>query len=68
LVQLTKEEVVTIRVLKQQRQSHCLTARTLGVSEGTVRYHLRRAAAGAVDGRKKQMLVERAGLVTTVKE
>jgi transposase len=68
LAKLTKEEVVTIRVLKQQRQSHCQTARTLGVSEGTVRYHLRRAAAGAADGRKKQMLLERSGLSSVVKE
>jgi len=26
-------------------------ARLLGVSEGTVRYHFRRTASGAVDGR-----------------
>ena len=68
MAKLTKEEVVTIRVLEQQGQSHSQTARTLGVSEGTVRYHLRRAAAGAVDGRKKPMLVERAGLTMAVKE
>jgi len=34
--------------------SHCQIARTLGVTEGTVRYHLRRQAAGAEDGRKRQ--------------
>jgi transposase len=51
-LRLSKEEIVTIRVLAAKGQNHCEIARTLGVSEGTVRYHLRRAAAGAVDGRQ----------------
>jgi len=50
-LRLTKEEVVTMRVLTEKGQNHCEIARTLGVTEGTVRYHLRRAAEGAVDGR-----------------
>ncbi len=41
---LRKEEIVTIRVLAEKGQNHCQVARSLGVSEGTVRYHLRRAA------------------------
>ena len=49
---LRAEEVVTIRVLAEKGASHCAIGRTLGVSEGTVRYHLRRAAAGAEDGRR----------------
>ena len=51
---LRAEEVVTIRVLAEKGSPHCQIARTLGVSEGTVRYHLRRAAAGAEDGRRRQ--------------
>jgi transposase len=51
---LRAEEVVTIRVLAEKGTSHCQIARTLGVSEGTVRYHLRRAAVGAEDGRRRQ--------------
>jgi len=51
-LRLTKEEVVTIRVLAEKGQNHCEIARALGVTEGTVRYHLRRAADGAEDGRR----------------
>lgn len=51
---LRAEEVVTIRVLAEKGANHCQIARTLGVSEGTVRYHLRRAADGARDGRRGQ--------------
>lgn len=50
-VRLRKEEVVTIRVLAEKGENHCAIARRLGVTEGTVRYHLRRAAEGAEDGR-----------------
>jgi transposase len=52
---LRAEEVVTIRVLAEKGASGCAIARQLGVSEGTVRYHLRRAAAGAEDGRRRQV-------------
>lgn len=45
---------MTIRVLAERGTSHCQIARTLGVTEGTVRYHLRRAAEGAEDGRRRQ--------------
>jgi len=51
---LRSEEIVTIRVLAEKGASHCAIGRTLGVAEGTVRYHLRRAAAGAEDGRRHQ--------------
>jgi transposase len=54
-LRLTEEEVVTIRVLAEKGQNHCQIARTVGVSEGTVRYHLRRAAEGAVDGRSQRL-------------
>jgi transposase len=49
---LRVEEVVTIRVLAEKGESHCQIARTLGVSEGAVRYQLRRV--GVEDGRRRQ--------------
>jgi len=49
---LRNEEIMTIQVLAQKGVAHTEVARQLGVSEGTVRYHLRRQAAGASDGRK----------------
>ena len=45
LATLTREQIVTIEVL-QQGQSQSQTARILGVSEGAVRYHLRRGTPG----------------------
>lgn len=48
---LSKEEIVTLRVLKGKGQKKTEIAATLGVTEGTVRYHLKRASSGAVDGR-----------------
>ena len=53
-VRLRQEEVVTIGVLAEKGQGRCEIARTLGVSEGTVRHHLKRAAAGAADGRSEK--------------
>lgn len=49
---LRREEIVTIVVLNEKGQNHCEIARTLGVTEGTVRYHLKQAVLGATDGRK----------------
>lgn len=51
---LSKEEVVTLKVLAEKGQNHCQIARTLGVCEGTVRYHLRRQCEGATDGRQER--------------
>jgi len=45
---------MTIGELADRGVNHCAIARTLEVTEGTVRYHLRRQADGAVDGRTKQ--------------
>lgn len=45
-----REEVVTQRVLAEMGQNHCQIARTVGGTEGTVRYHLSRAVEGAVAG------------------
>jgi len=48
---LSKEEVVTIEVLAATGQNHSEIARTLGVTEGTVRYHLKKQADPGPDGR-----------------
>lgn len=45
---------MTIQELARRGASGRSIARTLEVSEGAVRYHLRRQATGAVDGRSKQ--------------
>ena len=50
--QLEPEEIVTLQVLKQRGQSNTQIARTLGVSEGTVRYQLR--TQGKPDGRRNK--------------
>jgi len=54
-VKLRSEEIVTIPVLNSKGVSNCEAARTLEVSEGTIRYHLKRKASGAVDGRRQQV-------------
>src|SRR4051812_28252021 len=46
---LSAEEIVTLSVLKTKGQSNTQIAHTLGVSEGTIRYHLRHD--GQPDGR-----------------
>lgn len=46
---LSQEEIVTLKTLKTKGQSNCQIAKTLGVTEGAVRYHLRRD--GQRDGR-----------------
>jgi transposase len=55
VARLTREEVVTIQVLSDRQVPNREVARTLGVTEGTVRYHLRRQAEGAQDGRARQV-------------
>ena len=45
MAKLTREQIVTIEVLHQRGQAASQTARLLGVTEGTVRYHRRRASA-----------------------
>jgi transposase len=59
---LTREQIVTIEVLQKRGQSQRQTARILGVSEGAVRYHLRRARDEAADGRRKPSRIEQLGL------
>lgn len=62
MAKLTREQIVTIGVLQQRGQSASETARILGVTEGAVRYHRRRAQDGAADGRRKSSLIEQLGL------
>ncbi len=45
---------MAIKALARRGSSNREVARQLGVTEGTVRYHLRREAEGAVDGRSRQ--------------
>jgi transposase len=51
MTRLEPEARMTIKALVARGTSHAAVARLLGVSEGAVRYHLARMAAGAVDGR-----------------
>lgn len=63
MTKLKEEHVVTIHVLHDQHTSHAEIARKLGVTESTVRYHLRRRADGATDRRReKDLRVESDGL------
>src|ERR1700749_4399276 len=66
LAKLTREQIVTIEVLQQRGQSQSQTARLLGVSEGAVRYHLRRAQDGATDRRQKPSRIEQQDLAEVV--
>jgi transposase len=67
MAKLRKEEIVTLQVLHEKGESGRAIARRLGVSEGTVRYHLGRAAAGSGDGRVKRGLIEASGLGEVVR-
>jgi transposase len=66
MAKLRKEEIVTLHVLKEKGESNRAVANRLGVSEGAVRYHVRRR--GAVDGRRKPCLIERQGLQAAVEQ
>ena len=57
MAKLGLEARMTIQELSRRGVSGRQIARTLEVTEGTVRYHRRRAAAGAVDGRSQQAFV-----------
>lgn len=57
MAKLGLEARMTIRELARRGVSGRAIARTLEVTEGTVRYHLRRKREGAVDGRTKQEFV-----------
>ena len=53
-MRLERETRMTIPVLARHGQSGRAIARMLGVDEKAVRYHLKRAADGAIDGRSLQ--------------
>jgi len=57
---LNQDEIVTLHTLKEKNQSNREIARTLGVTEGAVRYQLRKAADPRPDGRNKAF---KAGMV-----
>jgi hypothetical protein len=53
-VKLSPEERVALETLKSKGQSNTEIARVLGVTEGAVRYRLRRAVARAEDRRQNK--------------
>jgi len=50
---LNLEARITVKELDRRGVSRSAIARTLQLTEGAVRYHLRRQTKGAVDGRAK---------------
>jgi len=62
MAKLTKEDLVTIQTLTQRGQSAQAIGRMLDVDESTIRYHQRRQASAATDGRRKRFLIEELGL------
>jgi transposase len=65
-VKLLKDEIVTIQILRLRGETNQAIAVRLGISEGTVRYHLRRQAQQATDGRAKHALIEQLQLIQVV--
>ena len=51
---LKLEALMTMQTLAARGLPHTQIARLLAVTEGTVRYQLKRMVAGAVDGRSRQ--------------
>lgn len=52
---LDGEALTAMSVLLKQGHTQSAVARLLGITEGAVRYHRRRRAEGAVDGRSRQI-------------
>ncbi len=61
-----KDEIVTMDILRRQGETNQAIAKRLGISEGTVRYHLKRLAETARDGRAKTCLIEQLQLAPAV--
>ncbi len=56
---LSREEIVAMTVLVEKGETKVAVAKRLGVTEGAVRYRLKREGEGAVDGRRnKEMKAE----------
>lgn len=52
-VKLSREEIVNLQVLRLKGETNQAIAARLGITEGAVRYHLKRQAEQAADGRAK---------------
>lgn len=65
-MKLSKEEIVTLQVFRLKGETNQAIADRLGITEGAVRYHLKREAQQAVDGRRKLSLIEQLQLVEVV--
>jgi predicted ArsR family transcriptional regulator len=53
-VKTLKEEIVTMDILRRQGETNQAIAARLGITEGAVRYHLKRLAQETKDGRSKR--------------
>ena len=51
---LRPEKAVKMELVQEKGVANRVIARALEVTEDTVRYHLRRRAVGAVDGRREK--------------
>lgn len=61
-----KAEIVTADVLRRQGETNQAIAKRLGITQGTVRYHLKRMPQQVPDGRAKPSLIEQLGLVEVI--
>ena len=68
MTKLSKDHVMTIKILDQTGESRSAIARRLQVTEGAIRYRLKRLAAAHLDGRAKQPLIDQLGLQAVVAE
>ena len=65
-MKLLKAEIVTMEILRRQGETNQAIAKRLGITEGAVRYHLKRMSQKVCDGRAKPSLIEQLGLVEVV--
>jgi transposase len=65
-VKLLKEEIVTVEILRRQGETNQAIATRLGITEGAVRYHLKRSERKDQDGRAKLSFIEQSKLVEVV--
>jgi transposase len=65
-VKTLKEEIVTMEILRRQGETNQAIALRLGITEGAVRYHLKRLAQKTKDGRSKRSLIEQSELAQVV--
>ena len=65
-MKVLKEEIVTMDILRRQGETNQDIALRLGITEGAVRYQLKRLADDAKDGRAKLSRIEQLQLVEVV--